>query len=155
MRIALLALTVLLLVGCGSSEPPASTPYKPTTEMIDTMNWILDPAADVIWGNAGWVITEEGEQELFPRTDEEWNKVLHASAMVAESGNLLMMPGRENGADGRGADWMVYSQAIVDVGNQLIAASQQQDKQAIFDLGGDLYRICVACHQRYAYPDEE
>lgn len=155
MRIISIALIVLLLASCDSKEPSASTPYKPTTEMINLMNWILDPAADVIWGNSGWEMTELGEQELFPQTDEEWQKLVHSSAMIAESGNLLMMPGRENGADGRGEDWIAYSQAIVDTGNQLIEASQAQDKQAIFDLGGQLYRVCVACHQRYALPEQE
>lgn len=155
MRITLTTLIVLLLASCGASEPERSTPYKPTTEMIDLMNWILDPAADVIWGNSGWEMTELGEEELFPENDEEWQKLVHASAMIAESGNLLMMPGRENGASGRGEDWTVYSQALVETGNELLEASQAQDKQAIFDLGGKLYRICVACHQRYAYPEEE
>lgn len=155
MRFISIALTMLLLVSCDSENTATTTPYKPTTEMIDLMNWVLDPAADVIWGNSGWEITELGEQELFPQTDEEWEKLVHASAMIAESGNLLMMPGRENGADGRGDDWMAYSQAIVDTGNQLIEASQAQDKQAIFDIGGQLYRICVACHQRYALPQQK
>lgn len=155
MRIISIALTVLMLASCDSSEPATQPPYKPTTEMMNLMNWVLDPAADVIWGNSGWEITELGEQELFPETDEEWQELVHASAMIAESGNLLMMPGRENGADGRGEDWIAYSQAIVDTGNQLLEASQAQDKQAIFDIGGQLYRVCVACHQRYAYPEEE
>jgi hypothetical protein len=155
MRIISIALTVLLLASCDSEEPATSTPYKPTTEMIDLMNWIMDPAADVIWGNSGWEMTELGEQELFPETDEEWQALVHASAMIAESGNLLMMPGRENGADGRGEDWIAYSQAIVDTGNQLLEASKAKDKQAIFDIGGQLYRVCVACHQRYALPEQE
>lgn len=155
MRKILMVTSALLLAGCGGSEPGSDTPYKPTTEMIDMMNWIMDPAADVIWGNSGWEITAEGERELFPQNDQEWEQLVHASAMISESGNLLMMPGRENGADGRGEDWMAYSEAIVDTGNQLLEAAQQQDKQAIFDLGGQLYRVCVACHQRYAYPEEE
>lgn len=155
MRVTVIACSLLLLAGCGGSEPSTETPYKPTTEMMDLMNWVLDPSADVIWGNSGWEITELGERELFPQSDAEWDKMVHASAMIAESGNLLMMPGRENGAAGRGEDWIAYSQAIVDTGNQLLEASQAQDKQAIFDLGGQLYRICVACHQRYAYPSEE
>lgn len=156
LRIISFILTVLTLSGCGTDEAstPISAPYNPTTEMMNTMNWILDPAADVIWGNSGWEITAAGERELFPRTDAEWEKLVHASAIIAESGNLLMMPGRENGADERGPDWIAYSQALIATGNQLLKAAQDQDKQAIFDLGGQLYRVCVACHQRYAYPDE-
>lgn len=149
-------LGILLLSGRETDKPstPTSTPYNPTTEIINTMNWILDPAADVIWGNSGWEITAAGERELFPETNAEWEKLVHASAVIAETGNLLMMPGRENGADERGQDWIAYSHALVATGNQLLEAAQDQDKQAIFDLGGQLYRVCVACHQRYAYPDK-
>lgn len=154
MRMTLIALSILLLAGCGSGEQE-KTPFKPTTNTKDLMNWILDPSADVIWGNSGWEVTEEGERELFPTTDEGWNELVHAAAMIAESGNLLLIPGRENGADGRGEDWTAYSQALVETGNRLIEASQAHDKQAVFDVGGQLYRICLACHQRYLFPEQE
>jgi len=147
---------VALLAGCGSEESTTSdAPYQPTLEMMETMNWILDPAADVVWGSSGWDITEDGEKELWPTTEEGWNNLIHASAVITESGNLLMIPGRKEGVDGRGQDWNAYSQALIDTGELLIKASQERDKQAIFDIGGDLYRICLACHTRYAYPGEE
>lgn len=152
MRISAVILMTCLLVGCGGGESTAtsSVPFKPTTNMNNLMNWIIDPTADVIWLNSGWEITADGERELFPRSDEEWQKLVTASATLAESGNLLMVPGREGGAEERAADWYAYSQSMIEVGNQLLKASQEQDKQAIFDLGGQLYQVCVACHARYA-----
>lgn len=153
MRIPAIVLLACLLVGCGGGESTASnsTPYNPTFNMMDLMNLVIDPTADVIWLNSGWEITEEGERELFPRNNEEWQKLVHASAILAESGNLLMIPGRAGGTEERAADWYSYSQAMIDTGNLLLKAAQEQDKQAIFDLGGQLYQICVACHNRYAY----
>lgn len=152
MRISVIALMTCLLIGCGGGETTrVDTPYQPTTSMINLMNWVIDPTADVIWLNSGWEITAAGERELFPKNDQEWQALVHASAILAESGNLLMMPGREGGADGRAADWNAYSQSMIEVGNKLLEASQAQDKQAIFDLGGQLYQVCVACHARYSY----
>lgn len=152
MRISAILLTTCLLIGCGGGDSTTtnSTPYDPTTSMINLMNWVIDPTADVIWLNSGWEITEEGERELFPRSDEEWQALVHASTILAESGNLLMIPGRE-GSTERAADWYAYSQSMIDTGNLLREAAQAQDKQAIFDLGGQLYQVCVACHNRYAY----
>ena len=155
MRSLFIVTLLLSLSACDSAEEQVTTPYKPTTEMINLMNWIMDPAADGIWLNSGWEITDQGERELFPTDEEGWQKMVNAAAMVAESGNLLMIPGRENGIDGRGEDWVVYSQAIVDTGNLLLEAAQAKDKQAVFDLGGRLYQVCLACHQRYAFPEQE
>ncbi|GAB1261614.1 hypothetical protein [Aurantivibrio plasticivorans] len=152
MRRLVPALALLLIAGC-SEEAAQQTPYRPHLSMMESMNILLDPAADVIWGSAGWDITEEGEKELWPTTEEGWNNLVHASAVVTEAGNLLMIPGRIDGVDGRGEDWTAYSQAIIDTGSALITASQERNKQAIFDLGGQLYRVCVACHTRYAYED--
>ncbi len=155
MRKILLALTTLALFGCDSKETSVATTYDPTLTMIETMNLVLDPAADIIWGSSGWDITAEGEKELWPETEEGWNQLVHASAVIVESGNILKIPGRLHGVDGRGEDWIAYSQAITDTGKQLLKASQEREKQAIFDLGGQLYRVCVACHSRYVYSESE
>lgn len=155
MRKLLISLATLALIGCGSEETAETTTYDPALTMMETMNLVLDPAADGIWGRSGWDITAEGEKELWPETEEGWRQLVHSAAVIVEGGNLLKLPGRVEGADGRGEDWMAYSQAITDTGKQLLKAGQERDKQAIFDLGGQLYRVCVACHTRYAYPEEE
>jgi mono/diheme cytochrome c family protein len=116
--------------------------------MHDLMAAVLDPATDVIWGAAGEVITVEGARDLAPTTDEGWVLVRNAAAVVAESGNLLMLPGRERNSE----DWREYSQALTRLGVLTMAAADAKDDAAIFDLGGQLYNVCVACHQSYA-PD--
>ena len=45
------------------------------SEIHDLMAYFLDPAAEVIWGSAGFVITEEGEFNLEPTDQEGWDKV--------------------------------------------------------------------------------
>ncbi|MEJ6704520.1 MAG: hypothetical protein ACKVKL_02780 [Pseudomonadales bacterium] len=115
------------------------------------MNLVLDPAADVIWGSSGFILTEAGTEDLAPTTEAGWLAVQHSAMVVAESGNLLMMPGRskDNG------DWQEISLALVDVGIRTSAAAEEKDADKLFDLGGELYRVCLSCHQLYIQGDEK
>jgi hypothetical protein len=61
-----------------------------------------------------------------------------------------MLPGRS-----RGADCNEFSRAIVTMGERAIAAAEARDEDALFEVGGQLYNVCVACHQLYMLPDED
>ena len=152
LRTAFCGLTACLaLAGCTpapeSSEP--ATPFNPVLDDHQLMNWVMDPMADVIWGSAGSVITIDGEQDLAPVDDAGWAEVRNAAAAITESGNLLMLPGRS-----QGADWNEFSAGIVTIGERAIAAAEAQDADALFDIGGQLYNVCVACHQIYMLEEE-
>jgi hypothetical protein len=146
-------LTVVALTGCGSKEaPPAATAvpggpeYLLAADVKQTMNWILDPSSDVIWGSVGTIVTEEGQKELVPETDEQWTAVRDAAAMVAESGNLLLMPGRARDQD----DWAKHAHDLTKAAQAAIAAAEAKDKESLFTAGGDIYLVCTACHEQYA-----
>ena len=111
------------------------------------MLWILEPAAEVIWDSAGFVITAEGETDLSPTTEAGWDLVRNNAALVAESGNLLMMPERS-----MGPEWVAYAQAMIGAGRGVMAAAEVRDAEALFDAGGDLYQTCRACHTQYMVP---
>jgi hypothetical protein len=102
------------------------------------------PAADVIWDSAGTVITAQGSEELAPTTDEGWAAVVRAAGTLAESGNLLMIPGRA-----AGDDWLEYSRQLVDTGKLALQAAEAQDSDALFDAGGRIYQVCKSCHEQY------
>ena len=139
---------VLLMVGCSQSRDTntsPSMPFESTASVHDFMYWVLEPAADVIWDSAGFVITIEGEVDLQPTTQEGWDKVRNAATVVAESGNLLMLPGYR--ADDQ--DWVEYSAGIIAAGKMARSAAQAQDADALFDAGGALYNVCRACHNKY------
>jgi hypothetical protein len=108
------------------------------------------PAAEVIWDSAGTIITAEGQTELAPTTPEGWDNVRNHAAIVAETGNLLMMPGRA-----AGADWNAYARGLHASGRQALAAAEARDADALFEAGGQLYQACVACHARYWLPAED
>ncbi len=147
------ALTVLLLgaTGCSTeAEVEAAAGYQPNLEMHDFMGWVLDPHADVIWSSAGTITTFEGVQDLAPTTQEGWDAVRTAAATIAELGNVLQIPGYSEGED-----WNEYAQGLSRTGMLLIEAAEQKDDQKVFDYGGQLYNVCVACHQLYMLPEDE
>lgn len=153
---SLIGLTLVLAVGgCdagngGDASLPPQPPFQPLLDDHQMMTWVMDPAADVIWGSAGSVLTEAGEESLAPTDGAGWDRVRNAAAMVAESGNLLMLPGRS-----QGADWDEFAGAIVTMGERAIGAAEARDEEALFEVGGQLYNVCVACHQIYMRPEEE
>ncbi len=139
---------LLTLGGCNQNEPEIKTPFRVVTDVHHTMELILGPAADLIWSSAGSIITAEGETDLSPTTDEGWHTVERSAAVVTETGNLLMMPGRA-----AGADWIQYSRGLIDAGELAMKAALKQDADALFDAGGRIYQVCLACHTQY-WPDE-
>jgi len=151
-RRALGLMVVALLGGCDSDSAAKlpETQYRPVLDSKQLMNWILDPSADVIWGSAGAVLTAEGEQDLAPVDEEGWAGVRNAAGVVVESGNLLMMPGRS-----RGADWDEFARGMMTMGERAMAAAEARDADELFAVGGQLYNVCVACHQQYMLEGQE
>ncbi len=140
----------LLALGCAEAVEEQSASYEPHLEMHDFMGWVLDPLADVIWSSAGTITTMEGVEDLAPTTQEGWDEVRNAAATIAELGNLLQSP-----AYSEGEDWNEYSQGLSRTALLLIEAAEQQDDLQVFDYGGQLYNVCVACHQLYMLPEYE
>lgn len=137
-----LFVTVLWVAGCGGPPPP---PFKPVADVKQIMAAIIDPEADVVWASVGTIIDEKGITEIEPRTQEEWDAVRNAAWTITESGNLLMIGARPRDSD----EWMRMSQALIEVGHQVVRAAENKDKEAIFQLGGDLYNVCTNCHEKY------
>ena len=143
-------LLAALFVFSGCAEEQAPAPYNPIVDTIQFMDWILDPQADVIWGSAGTITTIEGVEDLAPTTQEGWDQVRNAAATLAETGNLLMMPGHS-----RGEDWNEIAQGLTQTAVLLIDAAENKNDEQVFDYGGQLYNVCVACHQLYARPEAD
>ena len=150
-RIVVAALAAILLVSC-TQETADELPVQAVGDLHDTMTWVLDPAADVVWGSSGWIVTAEGEHDLTPTTEEGWNQVRHSAAVLAESGNLLLMPHLvpETNAEA----WTEFSHGMTRVAQQAMAAVDAKDSAALFETGGHLYNVCLACHQIYARGEE-
>jgi hypothetical protein len=147
MRGALAALVSSLVIAACSSAPPPP-PYRAVADLKTLMASIMEPAAEVYWDAVGIIVDEKGEHHLEPTTVEEWDAVRNAAYVVAESGNLLMMPARAKD----GGEWMAASQRMIEAAQKAIRAAEARDKDAVFDVGAELYDACTNCHSKYS-PD--
>lgn len=143
-----LSILALLMCGCTSMSPPP-TPAPPFTQVVELkqlMEWVIDPATDVIWDSTKTIINAEGTREIAPRTQEEWDVVRNAAATVAEAGNLLMIEGRARDRK----QWMNAARGLTVAATRALKAAEAKNTTALFDAGGDIYNACSACHARYA-----
>jgi hypothetical protein len=139
-------LAILLLSGCEPAPPePTLPPFKPIATTAELMHGVVDPAADVLWASVGSIVTREGVEDFFPRSEEEWIPIENAAVVLMESGNLLMIGDRAKDQD----QWMTMSRGLVDAGKLALTAAQSRNPDEIFRVGGDIYAACDGCHQRY------
>src|SRR6476620_8009548 len=64
---------------------------------------------------------------------------------LAESGNLLMMPGRARDQ----GDWIKDSKMLIDAGTKAFKAAKAKDMNAILALNEELVTSCTTCHRQY------
>ncbi|HEY7818929.1 MAG TPA: hypothetical protein VIG29_11970, partial [Vicinamibacteria bacterium] len=126
-------------------------PFESRATVKELMVAIVDPAADVLWDSVGTVISEEGVDEWYPKTDEEWAEVRNAAVVIMESGNLLMIGNRPRD---KGA-WMELSQALIEAGGKALAAAESKDPDAVFAVGETVYFACDRCHGLYWIDDKD
>jgi hypothetical protein len=79
-----------------------------------------------------------------PKTDVQWNVIRMDALTVAESGNLLMMPGRA-----RDDEWVKDAKLMVDAGKAAYRAAMAKNMQGILDLSDQLTASCTTCHFKY------
>jgi cytochrome c553 len=82
-----------------------------------------------------------------------WQAVENAALALAESANLILLPGRmcSNGkpAPVRRADWVKYAQGLRDAGMAAYKAAQSKNQDAMVDASGTVAEACSACHDVY------
>jgi len=118
----------------AASATPAPAQQRVGT-MAELMADIIYPSSDAIF----YITTRE------PTNDVEWNAFRAKTLVLAESANLLMMPGRARDQD----RWMADSKLMLDVGNAAFRAAKRKDVAAIEALNDQLYQSCVTCHMHY------
>jgi hypothetical protein len=129
-------------VACGGPPPSA---YKPVADVKQLMQAVVDPSADAVWESVATIFTKEGAEERRPRTDKEWAAVRSHAMTLAESGNLLMMPGRAKD----GGDWMKFAQELVDTSAVALRAAEAKNVEGLLDVGGLIDEVCERCHKKY------
>ena len=130
------------VAACGGTPTVA---YKPVVDVKQLMAGIVDPAADGVWESVATIFTKEGTEERRPRTEKEWAAVRSHAMTLAESGNLLMMPGRAKD----GGDWMRFAQELVDTSAAALRAAEAKNVEGLLDVGGRIDQVCESCHKKY------
>jgi hypothetical protein len=121
----------------SSPSAPASRErlMQPASTMSELMVNIIYPASDAIF----YITTRE------PKTEAEWVELQGKALAVAESANLLMMPGRARDQD----RWMDDAKLMLDAGRAAFRAAKAKDVAALDALNDQLYTSCTSCHQHY------
>jgi hypothetical protein len=127
-----IGLMVLFLAGAAAAQAPT---FQPVGSVRQLMLGIVAPTSDVIFkvpNNA-------------PKNDQEWTTVQNSALILAETGNLLMLPGR---AKDRG-EWMKNAKALVDAGSAAFKAANAKNANALSDIGDKIDETCESCHAKY------
>src|SRR5262245_3262356 len=139
MRAPFLVAAAILTVQSGSSPAPAANPAAPPTRNVGSMSELMIrmiyPTSDAVF----YIETRT------PTTDAEWGDLQARTLTLAESANLLMMPGRARD-QGR---WMDDAKLMLDAGQTAYRAARAKDVEALVAVNDALYQSCVQCHQHY------
>jgi cytochrome c556 len=79
-----------------------------------------------------------------PSTDAEWTALQAQTLTLAESANLLMMPGRT-----RPGQWNKDSRQMLDAAAAAFKAAKAKDTAAIEAVSDQLLESCTSCHKAY------
>lgn len=144
-----MAALAVLLTACNQkpAAPVAgAAKYNVDMPVKEVMGDIIDPASFVYWHGSGEEITEAGVKDLSPTTEDGWIALENAAGVLMEAGNLLQLPGRARAPE---ADWNKYAQQLTERALAAREAALKKDKKGVFDEGGRVYEVCVACHKQY------
>ena len=131
--------SVAIAIAAAAALSQAATPARPPTRNVGTMSdlmvKIIYPASDALF----YI------ESRTPSTDAEWTALQGQALMVAESANLLMMPGRARDQK----QWMADSKLMLDAGAAAYTAAQKKDVAGIAALSDQLMESCTSCHRHY------
>jgi hypothetical protein len=163
----MLALLDLSLPAQTVSKGPA--PAKPATpvmqvesNLLQLMRGILYPASNVVFSaqsdNPADVKFVPGKDpslatDPLASTFGGWLAVENAATALAESANLLLIPGRTcaNGVPVplSNPDWSKFVQELRDAGNKAYKAAQSKNQDNMIDAADTLTTACANCHRKW------
>jgi hypothetical protein len=147
----LLFITGIGFVIAGARSARLATPVEaapittPVASIKQIMAAITGPAATTVYNAVGTVVNAEGVKETAPQNDEEWAALASTAAALAESGNLMLTPGRAVDND----DWVKMTQAFIEASREAVKAAEAKSTEGILSAGSDINETCDTCHERY------
>ena len=172
-------LAAALTAACSEPAPAPSSetpPYRTDATIKDLMLSIIDGNADIVWNSVATTLTDKGPAETLPQTDQDWSRVRSAALTLAESANMLMIPGRRVARPGEKSEtpgvelepeemdkliaedrssWNTHALALYDAAMETVAAADARKPERVFEIGEHIELACEGCHRQYWYPNEE
>lgn len=151
-----------LVLSCtAGTSPPIATPAV-HANLNQLMQGVVYPAANVLFSAQ----TEDpAALERPPVKDPAmatdplvsvfggWQAIENSSLALAESANLLLLPGRvcENGMPVPIADpaWSTFVGELREAGLKAYAAAKAKDRDKMIDLSEPINDACVHCHRKW------
>jgi len=164
LRVLAIGFLVLALADFGSAQAPAGRGATAQTRvhanMLQVMRAVLYPASNVIFtaqteDPAAFKPSARTSTSSDPFTSAYggWMAVEHSGLALAESANLLTIPGRLCGngrpAPVQNADWQKWVQELRDAGMAAYKAAQTKSQDAILEAAGVVSEACLHCHEKY------
>src|SRR5436190_8742907 len=154
----------------------AASGYKPSATVKEIMDYIVIPSSEALFNAVSSTSGANGVEDKAPKTDADWAAVRERALLLAEAGNLLMVPGR-HGASAKdksknpGSELepaqmdalvarspAVFAQKAAGIrAAALIAlkAIDAKDVEGLSNAGGDIDEACESCHLVFWYPNEK
>jgi hypothetical protein len=129
-------IAILILIATSSFGQAPSESVPPAATMKQLMLDMVYPAS-----NDMLLLIYRGG----PKDESEWAAARRDSMTLAESGNLLMMPGRIRDQ----GDWVTHVKMLTDAGASAYKAAQEKNSQALAAVAGPLDASCTSCHKLY------
>lgn len=127
------------LIAVGSALAFAAVAQAPTFHLVGNMSQLM---VDIIYPTSDAIFYVDRDP---PKDQREWNVLQGQALMLAESGNLLVMPGRARDQE----NWIKYSKEMTDLGQRAFRSAQNKDLDGIRALNDPLNDVCVNCHYQY------
>jgi len=128
--------------GPAADAAPVVTPVATIKQIMAS---ITGPAAGTVYNSVGTIVSVDGIKETAPQNDEEWTALAAAAASLAESGNLMLTPGRaiDNG------DWAKWAHELVETSKKAVKAAEEKSTEGILSAGSEINVTCDGCHAQY------
>jgi hypothetical protein len=148
----LLFITGIGFVIAGAREARSAGPAReetpqaaPVASVKQIMAAITEPAALAIYNSVGTIVSASGIKETAPQNDEEWVALGATAAALAESGNLMLTPGRAVDS----GDWVKMTQDFINASTEAVKAAEAKSTEGILSAGSNINETCDTCHERY------
>jgi hypothetical protein len=151
-----------VLLSCTTRTSPATATQEVHATLNQLMQGVVYPAANVVflpqYENPGALERPPSPQPAMA-TDPlvsvfgGWQAIENASLALAESANLLLVPGRvcSNGVRAPIDDptWSRFVHELRDAGLKAYAAAKEKDQDKMTDVAEVVNDACVHCHRKW------